>query len=307
MKSTLPPGGQAVAKKGWLLAHQWLILRRLTQLGILALFLAGPLFGLWIIKGNMASSLLLETIPLSDPYVMLQGLTAGNLPATEGLIGVAIIVAFYFLVGGRVYCSWVCPVNIVTDLAGWMRSKLGIKVSSQFSRSTRYWLLALTLVLPPITGAIVWELFNPVSLMFRGIIFGLGWAWMVILAVFLFDLFISQRGWCGHLCPMGAFYSLLGKKSIIRVSASKREQCDDCMDCFAVCPEPQVIKPALKGADKGLGPVIEAVNCTNCGRCIDVCDEDVFNFSNRYRNPYTRKQVVNLNSSNTVAAEHADS
>jgi ferredoxin-type protein NapH len=234
MKSTLPPGGQAVAKKGWLLAHKWLLLRRLTQLGILALFLAGPLYGLWIIKGNMASSLFLGTIPLSDPYVMLQGLMAGNVPTNEGLIGIAIIVSFYFLVGGRVYCSWVCPVNIVTDLASWTRRKLGIKVSSQFSRSSRYWLLVLTLILPPLTGAIVWELFNPVSLMFRGIIFGMGWAWMVIIAVFLFDLFVSQRGWCGHLCPMGAFYSLLAKKSIIRVSASKREQCDDCMDCFAV-------------------------------------------------------------------------
>lgn len=281
--STLPVGQQAIAKKGWLGAHKWLILRRLSQLSILALFLAGPLFGYWIVKGNMASSLTLEILPLSDPYVMLQGLMAGNVPVTEGLIGVAIVVAFYLLIGGRVYCSWVCPVNIVTDVAGWMRRKLGLKVSSQFSRSTRYWLLALTLVLPPITGAIVWELFNPVSLTFRGIIFGMGWAWMVILAVFLFDLFVSQRGWCGHLCPVGAFYSLLGKKSILRVSASQRENCDDCMDCFAVCPEPQVITQALRGADKGVSPIIYESNCTNCGRCIDVCDEDVFNFSNRFK------------------------
>lgn len=281
--STLPVGQQAIAKKGWLGAHKWLILRRLSQLSILALFLAGPLFGYWIVKGNMASSLTLEILPLSDPYVMLQGLMAGNVPVTEGLIGVAIVVAFYLLIGGRVYCSWVCPVNIVTDVAGWMRRKLGLKVSSQFSRSTRYWLLVLTLILPPITGAIVWELFNPVSLTFRGIIFGMGWAWMVILAVFLFDLFVSQRGWCGHLCPVGAFYSLLGKKSILRVSASQRENCDDCMDCFAVCPEPQVITQALRGADKGVSPIIYESNCTNCGRCIDVCDEDVFNFSNRFK------------------------
>ncbi len=306
MKSVLPPGSQAIEKKGWLLAHKWLIFRRLTQLSILALFLAGPVYGLWIIKGNMASSMLLETIPLADPYVMLQGVMSGHFPVTNGMIGVTIIVAFYLLVGGRVYCSWVCPVNVVTDLASWLRRMLGIKVSSQFSRSSRYWLLALTLILPPITGAIVWELFNPVSLMFRGIIFGMGWAWMVILAVFLFDLFISQRGWCGHLCPMGAFYSLLGKKSMIRISACHREQCDDCMDCFAVCPEPQVIKPALKGADKGVGPIIDAVNCTNCGRCIDVCDEDVFNFTNRYRNLYPRKQVIDIKGSKAVAAEHAD-
>lgn len=277
------PGQQAVEKKGWWLAHKWLILRRMVQLTILALFLAGPLLGVWIVKGNMASSLTLDILPLSDPYVMLQGLMAGYFPTTEGLIGVAIVLVFYMLVGGRVYCSWVCPVNIVTDASAWVRRKLGIKVSSQFSRSSRYWLLGLTLILPPITGAIIWELFNPVSLMFRGIIFGMGWAWMVILAIFLFDIFVSQRGWCGHLCPVGAFYSLLGQKSIVRVSAQNRDQCDDCNDCYVVCPEPKVIRPALKGADKGIGPLIDEGNCTNCGRCIDVCDEDVFNFSSRFK------------------------
>lgn len=277
------PGAQAIAKKGWFGAYKWLIFRRISQLGILALFLMGPVFGIWVVKGNMASSLTLDVLPLSDPYVMLQGLMSGNVPVTSGLIGVTIVLVFYLLVGGRVYCSWICPVNIVTDTAGWVRRKLGLKVSSHFSRSTRYWLLALTLILPPITGSIVWELFNPVSLMFRGIIFGMGWAWMVIVAIFLFDIFISQRGWCGHLCPVGAFYSLLGTKSLLRVSAAKRDQCDDCNDCYVVCPEPKVITPALKGADKGIGPLIDDGNCTNCGRCIDVCDEDVFNFSSRFK------------------------
>jgi len=277
------PGVQAIAKKGWFGAHKWLIFRRVSQLGILSLFLMGPVLGIWIVKGNMASSLTLDILPLSDPYVMLQGLMSGNVPVTNGLIGVSIVVVFYLLVGGRVYCSWVCPVNIVTDAAGWVRRKLGLKVSSHFARSTRYWLLALTLILPPITGTIVWELFNPVSLMFRGIIFGMGWAWMVIVAIFLFDIFVSQRGWCGHLCPVGAFYSLLGTKSLLRVSAVRRDQCDDCNDCFVVCPEPKVITPALKGADRGISPLIDDGNCTNCGRCIDICDEDVFNFTNRFK------------------------
>ena len=56
------------------------------------------------------------------------------------------------------------------------------------------------------------------------------------------------------------------------------------MDCFEVCPEPQVIKPALKGADQGIGPIILDANCTNCGRCIDVCDKDVFQFGFRQAN-----------------------
>ena len=117
-----------------------------------------------------------------------------------------------------------------------------------------------------------------------GVIFGLGLGWLVLLAVFLLDLLVSRRAWCGHLCPMGAFYSLLALPSPLRVRADKRAQCDDCMDCFAVCPESQVIRPALKGDDKGIGPVITGINCTNCGRCIDVCARDVFRFGSRFRN-----------------------
>ena len=40
------PGAEAVAVKGWWSAYRWLILRRFVQLGILALFLLGPLAGL---------------------------------------------------------------------------------------------------------------------------------------------------------------------------------------------------------------------------------------------------------------------
>ena len=278
-------GQEAIEEKGWLAAHKWLILRRLSQFGILALFLLGPLAGIWLVKGNLNYSYTLDLLPLTDPYVALQSLLAGHAPEKLGIIGVAIVLVFYFLVGGRVYCSWVCPVNMVTDAAGWLRDRLGIKGSAHVARSSRYWILAMTLLLAVLTGTIAWELINPVSMLQRGLIFGLGAAWMVVLAIFLFDLLVMSRGWCGHLCPVGAFYSLLGKWSPLRITASKRAECNDCMDCFEVCPEPQVIRPALKGAGKGVGPVILAANCTNCGRCIDVCSKDVFTFGLRFNNP----------------------
>lgn len=278
------PGADAIASKGWVGAHKWLLLRRLSQLSVLLLFLAGPWFGLWIVKGNLSASLTLDVLPLTDPYVLLQTLFAGHLPEMTAITGVLIVLAFYLLVGGRVYCAWVCPVNPVTDLAHWLRERLGIKGGTQLSRQTRYWILGTTLLLATLTGTVAWETVNPVSMLHRGLIFGMGFAWAIILAVFLLDLFVSRRAWCGHLCPMGAFYSLLGHVTPLRVSASAREQCNDCMDCYAVCPEPQVIPPALKGADKGIGPLIRSANCTNCGRCIDVCAKDVFGFTSRFQN-----------------------
>ncbi len=147
-------------------------------------------------------------------------------------------------------------------------------------RALRGWLLVMSLVVSALSGGIAWELINPVTMVQRALVFGMGFAWAIVAAVFLFDLLVSRRGWCGHLCPVGAFYGLLGKRAVIRVAAHAREACTDCGDCFAVCPEPQVITPALRGTGSATRLVLDS-DCTNCGRCIDVCADDVFKFSLR--------------------------
>jgi len=278
------PGKDAVASKGWLGAHRWLLLRRLSQLGILALFLLGPIAGVWVLKGNLSASMVLDVLPLTDPLLLLQTLLSGTLPVLSGALGALIVLAFYALVGGRVFCSWVCPVNLVTDLAAWLRRRFDLRGGSALSRNLRYWILGLVLLFPLVTGVIAWEYLNPVSMLHRGLIFGMGLGWLIVAGVFLFDLLVSRHGWCGRLCPVGAFYGLVGSGALLRVSAAGRERCDDCMDCFEICPEPQVIKPALKGAADCVGPVILDINCTNCGRCIDVCSKDVFRFDWRLNN-----------------------
>ena len=53
-------------------------------------------------------------------------------------------------------------------------------------------------------GHTVWEAVNPVSMTQRALIFGGTVAWGAVAAVFLFDLLIAPRGWCGHVCPVGA-------------------------------------------------------------------------------------------------------
>jgi ferredoxin-type protein NapH len=276
-------GRDAIASKGWWLAYRWLVLRRLTQIAIFVLFLLGPWAGIWIIKGNLSSSLLLDKVPMTDPLLLIQMFAAGFLGVTStALIGAAIVLAFYLIVGGRVYCAWVCPINIVTDAAAWLRRKLDIKTTARIDRKVRYWFLALTIVLAFATGSLAYELINPVSMVHRGLIFGMGGAWAVVAAVFLFDLFVTKRGWCSHVCPMGAFYGIIGNVGLVRVRADRREACNDCMECYEVCPEPHVIPPALKGAPKGLGPVILSGDCTNCGRCIDICSKEVFTLGLRF-------------------------
>ncbi|MBH9579255.1 quinol dehydrogenase ferredoxin subunit NapH [Inhella proteolytica] len=269
-----------VAAKPWWKRQRWLLLRRLSQLGLFTLFLLGPLAGLWIVKGNLASSLTLGVLPLTDPFVLAQSLAAGHRPEAAALIGVGIVLAFY-AVFGRVYCSWVCPVNLVSDSAGWLRRKLRISTGRSPSRNLRYWLLAAVLGAAFFSGQAVWEAVNPVTLTQRALIFGGSLAWGGALAVFLFELLVAPRGWCGHLCPHGAAYALLGSKPLLRVAATHSSRCNDCGDCYAVCPEPQVIVMPLKGK-QGHGPVITDRECTACGRCADVCTTDVFRFTHRF-------------------------
>ena len=281
LKTRLPVGQEAIAQKGWLGAHRYLILRRLSQAGFLGLFLLGPWLGLWWVKGNLSGSLTLDVLPLTDPFITLQSIAAGHWPEVTALIGAVIVGLAYAVIGGRVYCSWVCPINPVTDAASWLHDRLGLQKGWQPKRQTRLFVMAMVFGVSALTGTIAWEFVNPVSMAHRALIFGVGFAWAFVIGVFLFDLLLSRRGWCGHLCPVGAFYGLLGKGALVRVSALNRSACDDCMDCFAVCPEMQVITPALRGATDDT-PLILSADCTNCGRCVDVCSVDVFTFTHRF-------------------------
>lgn len=275
------PGAAAVRERGWWHAHRFLILRRASQLGILALFLLGPLAGVWVVKGNLSSSLTLGVLPLTDPFLLAQMLAARHLPEMSALIGAAIVLVFYGVLAGRTFCSWVCPMNMVTDAAAWLRHRFNLGAGRAPKAALRHWLLGAVLVAAALTGSMAWEAINPVSMAQRAVIFGGSFAWGIVAAVFLFDLLVAKHGWCGHVCPVGASYALIGSKPLLRVAATHSARCDDCGDCYAVCPEPQVIVMPLKGK-AGHGPVVSDRECTACGRCIDVCAPDVFRFTHRF-------------------------
>ena len=279
-------GHDAIAAKGRLGASKWLLARRCSQALILAGFLAGPIAGIWVLKGTLSSSRLLDWLPMTDPLVFAQMMAAGHFAvANDAIIGAALVLVFYLVVGGRVYCAWVCPVNIITDAAHWLRRRLAIKGSARIARQTRGWMLGLVVLLALVTGTLAYELVNPVLMIHRGLVFAMGLAWAVVLGIFAFDFLVMKRGWCGHVCPTGAFYGLIGAASLVRVRADNRAACDDCMECYEVCPEPQVIPPALLAGRHGKAGGSAAIlsgACTSCGRCIDICPHNVFNFGLRF-------------------------
>ena len=257
--------------------YRYLILRRLTQIGLLVLYFGANAWGWTILMGNLSSSIIFDFIPMSDPYAALQMVAAGAALAVDLLIGVAVVTIFYLLIGGRAFCSWVCPINMITDAANFLRRKLevdrAIGKKQPASRNMRYWVLALSLIISFIMGITAFEFISPISMVHRGIIFGLGFGWAAMLIIFLFDLFVLKNGWCGHICPLGGFYSILGRFSLIRVHHLE-ENCTLCMKCKVVCPEVQVLHMICKESL----PVLSG-ECTNCARCIEVCDDDALEFS----------------------------
>lgn len=261
---------------------RWLLARRAVQAGFMGLFLLGPMADIWLVRGNLASSEFLGVLSLSDPFIALQSFAAGHVVAATAIIGALTVAGFYMVFGGRTFCSWVCPINPVTDAAAWLRRRLGIKTSLHLPRQTRLWLVPVLLALSWALGQIAFEVINPITMLHRGLLFGLGAGWLIVLAVFLFDLLLVKHGWCGHLCPVGAFYGLLGRFSAVKVSAAKRAACTDCGDCFQVCPEPHVIAPALYPKQSGDTPLILNTDCSSCGKCMDVCAPDVFRFVHRF-------------------------
>jgi len=252
---------------------KYLIIRRITQIGILMCLAFGALD--FIAKGNLSSSVWFSTIPLSDPFAFLQIVLASLSIDVAVLSGALIISLVYGLFLGRAFCAYVCPVNLITDFAAFCRRKLGLKTSKFLilNKNLRYIVLALVLVLSFVLSMPVFENFSYIGIIQRGIIFG-GISWLfVAFIIFCVDTFLAPRATCSHFCPLGAFYALISRFALLKVRHNEKK-CTRCYHCIEVCPEKQVLWMIGKqSAD------VKSGECIRCGRCIEICNDDALNFN----------------------------
>jgi len=246
---------------------KWWYIRRGTMALILALFLL-PAWGRWsLLQGNYSASTLLGIIPMADPLAAAQAFLATGGLGQKALIGAAVVTVFYLLAGGRAFCGWVCPLGALMDLAHWLSGMLAIrKPFAGFPSVTRWYLLASMIIAPAISGVALYELYNPISIFHRTLLFygagiGMGSA-MLVAVMFLYELALARAGWCKTLCPLGAFYILLGRVSPMRVEASTSAPAELARLMGETCPEPGAIAGVL-GREPFNG------ECTLCGACVD--------------------------------------
>ena len=242
-----------------------------------------------VLEGTLSGSRFLG-FHLIDIYTNMQvALATYHIPINM-VIGTVTIIIFYMLVGGRSYCSWVCPYGILSEIGEKFHNILVNKKiikSRKFDHRIRYLFWSIFLITSFTSGYLVFESINVVGIMSRAITYGwslaLGW----VMIVFLFEVFFSRRAWCTYICPIGTTYGMIGKVSALRIEWN--DNCDHCMVCHDVCFENQVLEITKAKYDKQreekkiTHEYITGADCTLCGRCIDVCHEDALNFDFRLK------------------------
>lgn len=265
----------------WLYANRYLLARRGVQLSLLVLFWLGAKSHLDVLTGNLSSSRVFRTVPLSDPLAVLQILATQNSVGSTALLGAALVLIFYFLVGGRAFCAWTCPINLVSDAARVVKRRFKPSRTFSIAPSARYWVLALALILSALTGVAAFERVSPIAIFQRELIFGPGLGLAVVLVIFALDAGVLRQGWCASLCPLGALYALVGRYSLWRVGFDEHA-CDRCGQCLPACPSPQVIQFESM-TQKGF---IDSGDCSNCARCIEVCPRAAYRMRSRLGGPH---------------------
>lgn len=253
---------------------KWWIPRRIIQLTVVGL-IASPLMGMTFFSGNLAAADLFG-VPLADPLAFLQALIGGRVLVLSYLGSALLVAAFYFILGGRSFCGWVCPVGLITELGEKLRCRIGSGEATMPLVSSR-WSLGLVLVVVAATGIPLFEVLSPVGIVSRAIAFSSVMPLLVIAAILLVETTVSRRVWCRSLCPLGGFYSLLARFSPVRI-AFVTDRCTGCGNCLSICPVEEVLSSPLERGEQK----VTAGDCTRCLACLDNCPSkalriDLFN------------------------------
>jgi len=249
------------------------------------LFWASFAFDIGILEGSLSGSRFIG-IYLMDPYNSLQEMFIGNRTGYFGMltmnffIGFFVILIFYFLLGGRTFCSWLCPYHFLAEnaekLHNYLVKKKKIKEHT-YHIGIKYIFWVGFLLLAFLTKNLVFENLNPVGIISRALIYGPGLLLLWVVALLLFEIVYSKRFWCRYVCPIGVTYSAIGKLSPMAVKFDL-SKCGHCRDCQDVCLVPHELWFVKRGeATKEVH--FAGADCTRCGLCVDICYGDALKFT----------------------------
>ncbi|MBI2751479.1 MAG: NapH/MauN family ferredoxin-type protein [Burkholderiales bacterium] len=228
-------------------------------------------FDIQILEGSLTASRFIG-FHLIDLNAALQVMLAHKHIIVNLLIGTMTVLAIWILLGGRSFCSWVCPYHLIAEWAEklhlWLARKKLVNDQNMNRRlRSAFWVVFALATFG--SGYTVFEAISPTGILSRALIYGPGVALLWVLALLLFEVVISRRAWCRYACPIGLTYGVVGILSPVRIKYTL----DGCFhegDCRKVCLVPHVLDTVVKGravdTEVTLGP-----DCTRCGLCVDTC------------------------------------
>lgn len=199
------------------------------------------------------------------------------------------ITGFLILLGvllGRFICGFLCPFGWLQELLHKIPSK---KLSTKKLKPLtylKYIILLLAVVLLPMLAVNdvgmgdpffckyicpqgVLEGAIPLSLVNEGIRAALGTLFVqklfILIAVVALSI-LFYRPFCKWICPLGAFYALLNKISLLEIKIDE-QKCVSCGKCAASCKMDVDVRKTPNHAE-----------CIRCGKCITACPADALCF-----------------------------
>lgn len=236
--------------------------------------------------------------------VCVPGLNCYSCPAASGacpigsfqaVVGSSKFKFSYYITGilillgvllGRFICGFLCPF-------GWFQELLHKIPTKKFSTKRlkpltylKYVILAVMVVLLPILVVNelgmgepffckylcpqgVMEGAIPLSIVNSGIRAALGklftWKLGILLTTVTLSIFLF-RPFCKWICPLGAFYALFNKVSLLQIQVDE-DKCVSCGKCARACKmDVEVLKNPCHG------------ECIRCGMCIKACPTNALAF-----------------------------
>lgn len=192
------------------------------------------------------------------------------------------LLIFFGVIFGRLICGFLCPFGFLQDLLNKIPFYKKIKEwkGDRILRYLKYVVLIVFVVILPIvykltpffckyicpSGTIAGILLAMSdNSLFK--VFGKIFAWKFSLLIFIILLSILiYRPFCKYLCPLGAFYGLFNKISLVSIKLDQ-EKCVNCKACYHACG--MCVDPSMDS---------NSAECIRCGKCINACPKDALCF-----------------------------
>ncbi|MBR5419926.1 MAG: 4Fe-4S binding protein [Lachnospiraceae bacterium] len=195
------------------------------------------------------------------------------------------------VIAGRFICGWLCLFGLIQELLYRIPTPK-IRIPEKADRLLRYlkyvFLFLFVFVLPffyrsefgtgepffckyicpvgTLEGGIPLLLLNEGMRAAAGLLFK--WKFAILLLCILSSIFI-YRPFCKYVCPLGAFYALFQRISLIRLRFNEAS-CVHCGACAGAC---------RMNVDPTKAP--NSTECIRCGECVKSCPQGALHFNIR--------------------------